>query len=750
MEVLSPRSTKKPAFPPGIGRGHSSLPPKPAFAGKPLPRDTDAIVLTSGGDAMSFPPSSKPKRTYSSVASDSIMRPMDPAVTNLTPQNTISPSASHHHQLLQSITPPAEAALATKPQVDHCNIPPVAPKARPPQVNGSIDGTLNNSNMGRPVFHSDHQQTPHMMGFNGLPDMYHPMGPHFMGPPPHHHPGYFPHPYHGGALTPPQTGNMFIQQPHMENMLYGEMLGGAGGDGTPMFPPGYVYQSNEQVIQQRFAQMSMHSQSPPPPAAAPPAPSANETRKASARGTLKGISFVVPEDDSRENTLGTRTPISAPGPGTPPGFNKQVHDKAQVEETRPRLEPPIPSITSLESYMANQFLSKKLSDVTLVLIHTDTHTTDVFHAHSFILGRSEKLCELLENGTVKPDAYGRGLVRTHPTTSWADEVEHEESVATSPPIQSNYADGMTTILFESPVTTESFLLALKTLYGASEWELDAFLDPSHPAYQSTPTLQGTSSQNVQMLERSIQIFAAGVLLGLDDVIFKAIDGIGRWGMRFEGGSFERLLKFLLEETEDMRRDKALISPHWNFTGQMLDDTVDMFARSIPEDFKLDFRAPNSRFLNRLGSNVSVPPSAIQTPPPGLHQPQRLTRQTLSTILVSLPFEVLKQTLEHTALSRSRKQLFELATSVVQERERRRKREMKAVLEQKTGSECGSQNGSEILTPDKNDLVSEVLFWEESAVSTFGHGGIGIEIAKRRKGGPGGRMLWKVGRSASTV
>jgi hypothetical protein len=38
--------------------------------------------------------------------------------------------------------------------------------------------------------------------------------------------------------------------------------------------------------------------------------------------------------------------------------------------------------------------------------------------------------------------------------------------------------------------------------------------------------------------------------------------------------------------------------------------------------------------------------------------------------------------------------------------------------------------------------------EESAVSTFGHGGVGIEITKRRKGGPGGRLLWKVGRGSN--
>jgi len=83
-----------------------------------------------------------------------------------------------------------------------------------------------------------------------------------------------------------------------------------------------------------------------------------------------------------------------------------------------------------------------------------------------------------------------------------------------------------------------------------------------------------------------------------------------------------------------------------------------------------------------------------------------------------------------------------------EREKRRKRELKALqemMDKKNGSENSGDSNSDILVMD---IYPEVLCWEESAVSTFGHGGVGIEIAKRRKGGPGGRMLWKVGNRAS--
>ncbi|KAI5847989.1 hypothetical protein BZA05DRAFT_117342, partial [Tricharina praecox] len=112
MALVAQRGSKKSYPPPGIGRGHSSLPPKPGFVSKPLPRDTEAIVLTSGGDSLSFAAPPKGKRTYSSVASETTMRPMDPAVTNLTPQNIVSPSApapSHH-------TAPVHTAVPTAPQ----------------------------------------------------------------------------------------------------------------------------------------------------------------------------------------------------------------------------------------------------------------------------------------------------------------------------------------------------------------------------------------------------------------------------------------------------------------------------------------------------------------------------------------------------------------------------------------------------------------------------------------------------------
>jgi hypothetical protein len=789
MGVINPRAQKKPYPPTGIGRGHASLPPKPGFAGKSLPRETDAIVLTPGGESLSFTGPLKTKRTYSSVASENIMRPMDPAVTNLTPQNRVSPSASAptHHPVPRTITPPAESTVTKKKVLnevrpDAINVAssqrsPAGPKAPTHQPNGSIDSqlvtnTATNINMDPTLmFRPEQQFQPHdhqhMANFTGLPppDMYgHPMGHQFMPPHPHHHQHgfYNQHPYQGGTLTPPNTGNMFMMpmQPTMENMMFADMVNTSPG-GNPqaeMFVPGYGgFQSQDNSGQHpgmhhpHFQPMGdMHArpdsrpahQTPPPQHSSgfhTPAETQAASRKPSPAVRLRVISFVAPDEDSKNNVPDTiaSTPKASP-------FAAQEGDSSTNAAERNKTEPSVSVLAPLEDYMSQQFLSKKLADVTLVLVHRGSHT-ESFPAHSFVLGRSGKLCQLLEHAE-KMDSYSSGLARTNSTNSWADEVEGEESLSRLPPLKAVYSvrEGVTILTFTTSVGREPFLLALKTLYGASGWEIDAFLDPQHPGHQAKGITEADDvsvirkslssmslnshvdeelSVQVKMLERSIDIFCAGALLGLDNVMYKGIDGIKRWGFCFEGGGFERLLKFILDDVETLKNDSALSSAQWGFTEHLLEETINIFARRIPEKFKLDFRAPNSRFLNRLGSNAAPVPAST---PAG-----QSIRQVLSTILLSVPFEVLKRILENECwhVPNGRRRIFELASSVVQERERRRKREIKA-LENSDGN------------------YPDALCWEESAVSTFGHGAGGIEVARRRKGGPGGRMLWKVGRETN--
>jgi hypothetical protein len=765
-------SPKKVFPPPGIGRGHSSLPPKPGFVGKPLPRETAAIVLT--GDGGSFAPSHlKTKRTYSSVASENIMRPMDPAVTNLTPQNRVSPSATNHHGIPHSITPPSESILASKGlplsqlhnEAHGAGKPrsPIAQKTHPEPTgaNGTADKP-GNTKTERKMYPPESQPQPvydaQMPNFpNGMSpqDMYHPMAQQFHHAP-HQHPGGFFHPYHSGALTPPPSMGLPGMQP-VDSMMFNEMMynyaNGVPGQ-QPVYPSRYgAYQSpNDPQVhhgKQQFPSPSSgqdHHEHPnaqrsngPPQAKQP-----NGAHKKSIRNPrLRGISFVSPDEDNK----GIQSPVSSSGQGTPklPAAQHVLKDEDRQEQQQHAT-----LMSSLESYMTQQFLNERLSDVMLVLVEPKTGNVDRFPAHSFVLGRSEKLYQVL--GHPKKHVPSHQSQRSVSRDSWADEMEGdgEQHHAGEPGVT---YDGQN-ITFETSVSRESFLLVLKSLYGGSEWELDAFLDPKHPGYWSaiesvSHTLQNlnvsednsghhtedqpipihaeTVSPEVQVLERAFQILSAGVLLGMDDIVYRAIDNIKCRGLAFEGGAFERLMKFLLFDAEELKKDAALSSPHWNFTDHLLHEAIDLFARSIPEEFKLDFRAPTSKYLNRLGGSLSSPP--VLATSPGITQHQRIIRQIQSTILISLPFEIMKQILEYGGLGiSSRKKLFDLATAVVRERERRRKRESKAY------QELMGKDGEEV------QGYPEILLCEESVVMSFGHGGVGIEITKRRKGGPGGRLL----------
>jgi hypothetical protein len=613
MAMLNQRP-KKSFTPPGIGRGHSSLPPKPGFPGKPLPRDTDAIVLTPGaGESMTFS-AAKPKRTYSSVASETVMRPMDPAVTNLTPQNRVGP----HHQ---SITPPAESKQENHHSVGSPRSPPAGPRSRVQSMDGSnFDAFPNGTLDAYPMGHQFHPQN----------------GPFF-------------HPY-SGTLTPPNTGNLFVPPPAMHPPEFSNYAGLQTAEHSP------------QTAVQPFLPSAAALRNGSPIRADSASPEVARDPR------LFNISFVAP-DVGPEN-----------------GVNGAAG--------------------SLDSYALSQFLSDNLADVSLVLIDPHSQETEKFPAHSFVLGRSLKLAGLLQS------AFGSETVTVDAASTWDESIDNLAANLAAVKIVCSPHDHATTLTFGTSVSREAFLLVLKSLYGAPEWEMDAFVDPSHP---HDPSL----SKEVAMLERSIQVFVASVILGVDIMAFKAVEGIRRWGLTLEGGAFERLVKLLSLEANELRSSSVLRSNHWNFVQPLLHEAIVTFCRNLPEDFKLDTRAPNSKYLLRPSHDL------MSTPRP-LEQMQ-LIRQVHSTILLSVPFEILKLMLEQESLSvNGTKKRFDLALAVIQEREKRRKRELKAIQDQK-------------------DPGHEVLYWEESVVSTFGHGAIGIEITKRKKGGPGGRMLWKVGK-----
>lgn len=860
---MSHPKARKQFSPQGIGRGHASLPPKPFVPGKPLPRDTEAIVLTSGGDGPHFSTiSPKPKRSYSTVASETQMRPMDPAVTNLTPQNHLTPQTranasgnfNHSPVVPKTITPPAEQTMPAKTSgynqshAEHqgnghaavmpANTKPFRPNGTSENVvqgvpeqhaynHGMRHDSQHRPEFNRPDFRNHHQEFhngyppnggfahdmyPPLAPMNGMSGMHHAPHPAHLQGQMHMGPPFF-HTY-PGTLTPPNSGSMFLPPPLPMVDTFSDRLNGTN---PSAFAPHMLPVPAEFGHPQAFSPPpvphngSGQFQAPPEttkksegtPTLKPGVPVGTENSIAARNPKLQGISFIV--DDEEPASYNGTSPTSTARTSENTQTHSQKDGSDETSTPKDIASPtsdifPIPQFPT--SYMASRFLSEKLADVRLVLHAKGTEKDPgvTFPAHSFVLGQSPKLCKLIE------DAWGTDQVplkRATSSSSWAEEMEDDAQLgegigletvqSNTESLHSSYssANRLTTITFTTHskyVTQESFLLALKSMYLGHQLELDAYLDPTHPNHDkvsqlrreisdfgspassvtlsvgSQPSLglDDGKSQEIRMLERSIELLTAGCLLGLDGVVQKAVDGIRSWGMRFEGKALERLFKFLLQDTVDMQKDSALSNIIQGSEGikqgliqSITPDAIDFFARNLPATFRPDFRAPSSKYLSRLSIIASPPETGSSTPQTAMSskaQDARMLRTAYSTLFFSLPFEVLKEVLEHPDLVvRGKKQRFDLSCGVMQERERRRKRESKAIQE-KVGLAPGDQldgvfhqmggTGIDGVTDDQLEL----LFWEESVVTTFGHGDVGVELVKRRKGAPGGRMLWKIGRT----
>ncbi|TGZ82267.1 hypothetical protein EX30DRAFT_220681 [Ascodesmis nigricans] len=667
---------------PALGRGHSSLPPKPVFPGKPLPRETDAIVLTpgEGNKPTSYISTPKSKRSFAPGGDGNNPRPMDPAVTNLTPQNSVSPSASHSgHHIPHTITPPADLVSGMKsltigqnPETNGHVSPrsPTGPRNRQSynNINGTMEGLNEISGLGprpnyvdfvhnHPINNLRPQQgspVQHQDGFAhsqfGLPHTLHQSN------------FFYPQQFHpSGTLTPPNTGT--IRMPNAGHLR----------SFSPSFPLSYQSDHPHGPLP------SLHPFYPPP--TGPVSQDVHQEKT--------GPSSQTAEDQAPESEC---TQVTFPN----------GERSWQTMET---------AAGRLESYSLSMFLEERLSDVTLVLINSDTGNEKRFSSHSFILGRSEQLYKLI----LGPSGFVISGQTADPGI-----------------ISGSKDDGRIVLKLRSSVSEEAFILALRWMYGAPDWKIDAYLDFEHPSHTSEELARFTHASNEVMIDRAVQILKAGLLLGLDDLIYKAFNFIRNWGFSITTSGFERMIQFVIEEAPKIRDVyEDLVRHFWAIPENMMHEAIAYFSTTCPKNFKIDIGAPNSKFLARFAHPSS---------------PSDFSR--ISTILFSIPFPILKGILESEFLfpNDQKKNRFDMASSVIQERERRRKREIKTLMDLVAKADEGESSSKTILSELKNE--DSDLFWEESVVSTFGHGGIGIEVTKRKKGSPGGKVLWKVGKKAT--
>lgn len=223
-----------------------------------------------------------------------------------------------------------------------------------------------------------------------------------------------------------------------------------------------------------------------------------------------------------------------------------------------------------------------------------------------------------------------------------------------------------------------------------------------------------------MISRAIDLLQISIPLGFDSFTVAAFNAIRRWGLDLRSAAFERLLKFLLYEAPELEQTPGLAgSSFWAIPANLKQEALAFLANTIPKagTWTIDADAPDSGYIRRWNAEDT---DTTSPDPDGLSDDKLINRR-ISTVLLSLPFDMLKAVLEHPFLfpHEMRKRRFDLAAGVVREREKRRK--------------GGDGEGDE----ERRE--------EESVVATYGHGDCGVEVVRRRKGS-GGRVLWKVGRS----
>ncbi|CAZ80691.1 unnamed protein product [Tuber melanosporum] len=693
------------------------------------------------------------------------------------------------------------------------------------------EGTHTSSFQPNRHFHqfASHDMPPHSSQYSsfGPPPSSGPIPhhPHFFlhaqNQPPMFYPAQYPF---SGNITPPNTGSLlppmppFQSQGAMETSGHTSEVGSSTNPQTPFtpthpfpIPPGLSHapQHSYSPLAQPTEQTLLHSQ--PQDSSAFTKPQTAKPRQSSIcdyNPRLRNISFIAPSDsddgaDIDINDSGqphdqrSHTPIHQELVHTASQPEKRAFIQHESSKLHVRSEVFTPANNEaaqrLQSYTLGYFLNGSLADVLLVINGMGgSSPVRQYNAHSFILARSNKLHDLLQISLQKVDALESsiGHNRVSPQTSWADEMEHGNETQDRSEFRNHrLLDGKLTLSLEAidePVSEDSFLLALRSLYGASDWELDAFLDPTHPQHRTLEWTRGSSNavkpsagntdnalsgssdhlggpamdEEVRMLERSIELFAAGHLLGIPGVIQKANWGIRKWGMQLQGGAVERLLGFILEESESVGDGSGAYK---DLKSRLFMDVIEFLVQSFPLNFRLNRNAPPSQQLCRFPKELNQLPKAAFEPTPN---PESQIMGIYSTIILSVPFNILKLIVEHENFgvrNQSMKKRYDDAKAIIQERERRRKwcfRASQRLSTEDPGSRSKNGNifcytgGDDGQGPfesvkgwdGQEDSPMENLFWEESAFYAIGHGQGGggrVEINRRKKGVPTVRALWKL-------
>jgi hypothetical protein len=392
----------------------------------------------------------------------------------------------------------------------------------------------------------------------------------------------------------------------------------------------------------------------------------------------------------------------------PAPVNLQMPPPSAPQYVSPEVASDLENAEAMRAQVLTQFNDATFSDCRLIATEQATGEEHSFHAHRIVLSRSPTLVTAM--GINEPEQTP-GEVRL--------------------------------MLPGKYLRIDAFTDALKYLYGGPLLQID-HQRPGSSAGERFPS-------NVERMEHALRYIATGKMLRLPPVASRGVDvagGLLHWdtistalGFALEGGLSQ------VWNIEDGSEDRASTSssddslgrPEPSYTPEydpysthLLQRIVDFTVHVFPPNFYLDSSAPQLESCPRLPSLPTSHESRQSRSDPRLsqirfgeipiedHQRPSFATTTISSVLLSLPFQLLKCVLEHYDLAArlGPDTVASIMRQVVNERETRRTK----VLQARTASHV------------EDDLRSQRvqnLYWQESVEPSAQHRA-GFRLARRKR------------------
>ncbi|KAK4493941.1 hypothetical protein PRZ48_015127 [Zasmidium cellare] len=532
----------------------------------------------------------------------------------------------------------------------------------------------------------------------------------------------------GSSPAPPLSSNSAYAPPHPQQApFFGHAHHGSEPQGQRGYPPGFQQPPAPWQMRPGFApgmpqpyyhpHGHMAMRYPPREAFMPgagPQPNGHGPRSRS------GSQASSAAHDAQKIGSDLQSPVGADD-GPRHNFPEQKaafagHPRHLPPQPQPHMPPPhfahpevalsIENAESLRDHVLSQLRNPELADCHLQISEQEGHGRHYLEAHKLILARSTTLLSIIRNS--EPPAAATLKTQVH--------IQ----------LKGNY------------IRVGPFLDAVKYIYGGPLPLFDMFGAGGAPMEER--------------MELALRHIATGAWLNIAPFAHRGVEvasSLLNWetmpqalGFALEGGlapvwpiedgSEERVST--CSSDDSFNKPEAGGSPTYDpYSSGLLHRAIDFTVQQLPPNFYLDSTAPQLVACPRLPpfqpSHESKPSRSDprlskirfgEVPADDLQRPSFATT-TVSSILLSLPFPLLKFLLEHPALSNrlGAETVASIMRQVVNEREVRRQKALKA------------RTTNHIVDGTESTAVQN-LFWEE-LVEQFPQNRAGFRLARRRRG-----------------